>query len=193
MRLSLLLSAACLALITACAHRAPSVSVDRMAELDRHHGFQDLTFNQPCAEQAQMPALRMDGPQGMELAAIQRTARVAPGVQGPVTVGCYDDMLGRVEVGLTSRGAVRRARTELQGLYGPPTTTPAAYETQWRGERVEITLSVTPDGDAAVLSYRSLLIEALWRRDEGMATARPQLAPPDPHPTVFRLSDEGVY
>jgi len=193
MRLSPLLAVASLALLFACAHRGPSVAVDRMAELDRHHGFQDLTFNQPCADQAQMPALRADGPQGMELAEIRRTARVAPGVQGPVTIGCYADMLGRVEVALVGRASVRRARAELQGLYGAPTTTPAALATQWRGQRVEITLTVAPAGDGAVLTYRSLLTEALWRRDVAQATARPPLDPPDRQPTVFRLSADGVY
>jgi hypothetical protein len=162
-----------------------------MAELDRHHGFQDLAFNQPCAEQAQLPPLRADGPQGMELSEIRRTARVAPGVHGPVTIGCYADMLGRVEVALEGRAAVRRARTALYSLYGAPNT-PAA-EAQWRGQRVEITLSVAEHGDAAVLSYRSLLTEALWRRDVAQATARPRLDPPDPQPTVFRLSDGGLY
>lgn len=189
------LLAAVALLLGACGaqRRAPVVAVDRLAELDRHHGFQDLAFNQPCADQVTLPATSTPGEFGLDRAALSRTARVAPRVRGAVTVGCYRDMLGLVEVQLQGKADVRRVRRELLELYGTPTRTEGPVAASWRGERVAVRMEISPEGDAAVLRYRSLLSEALWRRDVHAQAPRPPRHIGPSEPEIFVLSEGGVF
>lgn len=189
----LLVSLFCL-LTTACAARAATLAteVDRMAELDRHHGFQDLDFDSHCAQVK--PAGEVEkGPYGLEVFAVERAVMLA-GVQHPrITAGCYKGRLSQVVIPIEGNGAIRRVRSQLVRLYGAPGLDPARPGVEvWSGERVELTLDVDEASKTAQVSFRSLLSEALWRRDMALQEKRAPM-PRDPEPTVFRTREDGVY
>ena len=98
-----------------------------------------------------------------------------------------------VEIAVEGRGDVRRIREQLLDLYGVPTSTQGPLAASWRGERVQVHMEVRPEGDAAVVRYRSLLSEALWRRDMAAAAPRAPRAIGPQAPQVFRLSEGGVF
>ena len=169
------------------------LAVDRLAELDTHHGFQDLTFNTRCADLRRGPD-RAEGHFGFELAETPRTMTVAPGAEGTLTVGCYEGLLGYASVEIHGQKVVKRAQRSIVDTYGVPTATSVdGTQARWQGERVEVAMTLAEDGRSATVSYRSLLSEALWRRDVYLANRSEPIAEADPEPEVFRLSENGIF
>lgn len=186
-----------LLLLGACAaHRGPAApAVDRMAELDRHHGFQDLAFNVACT-QIDGRSAAAEVVYGMDLYDLSRSAEAGGKESGPMKVGCYQDKLGLVRIPIEGRAAVRKVRAELSGLYGKPNTSSARKDLLvWRGERVELSFEASEDGSRGTIAYRSLLTEALWQRDLFLASRPPKPSQPTASapPTSFRFSEDGIY
>lgn len=183
-------------LLVGCAHRTPAqgMHVDRMAELDRMHAFQDLEFNAPCAQARE--TLGETTEDGLELARTHRTVAVAPGAEGALLVGCYKGLLGQTMVELDDKRSVKRARETLVNLYGAPDeTTPDGLAATWTGERVVLSMQLDAEHETATVTYRSKLTEALYARDQLLADrqANPLPSREREQVAVFRLSQGGLY
>lgn len=181
--------------LVGCAHRGPQrmVHVDRLAELDNKHGFQDLTFNTRCTLERDI--LDQPGDNGLELGRTHRTVRVAPGAEGTLVIGCYKGLLGQATVELSDKRAVTRTRETLVQLYGAPdTTTKDRLSATWVGERVVLNMTLSADGATATVTYESKLAEALWRRDQLLAERRANPLPERSDTlSVFRPDPDGVF
>ena len=183
-------------LLIGCAHRGPAqaLHVDRMAELDRIHAFQDLKFNTPCAPEREV--VGADAEDGLELARTNRRVSVAPGAEGSLMLGCYKGLLGQATVELDDKRSVKRARETLVNLYGAPDeTTPDGLSATWRGDRVVLSMRLGAEQESATVTYRSRLTEALFARDQLLADRQANPLPDRAGERVatFRLSHGGLY